>query len=224
MLKMMRTIGLAAAVLLVAGQAQAVSSINLIWGGVGSSTVTVSSVSDTSIVGNVVVTADAQGIKGLGVSFVFDADLGNELNWTGAGKELSVVKCGSGCTFSPADQGFPNTMIESDSTTVGMVGTFDQVTTNVIGLVGKTRTMGTIVFSTNALNVVDDGIDVQITVLGNGIDDVVDSSGNVITGIVSFGGGTVNSGRPPVPEPSTALLMVAGVLGLGLAGRRVARK
>jgi hypothetical protein len=223
MLKMMRTIGLAAAVLLVASQAQAVSSINLIWGGVGSSTVTVSSSVNTTLLGNIVVTADAAGITAIGISFEWDNDLRDELNWTGMGKETPGVKCGSGCLFNPVIQGYTEVYVESAlGSNGGVVGTFDQVTTNVTGLVSKTRTMGTIVFSTNALNVVDDGIDVQIVVLNNGIDGIVDSNSNIISGIVSLGGGTVNSGV--VPEPTTALLMVAGVLGLGLAGRRVARK
>jgi hypothetical protein len=209
--------------LLVAGQAQAVSSIALIWGGESSSTVTVSSVTDTTITGNVVLTADSAGIKGLSLSFLFDADLRNELDWVGGlpagGKEFAAVKCGTGCSFSPVLPGYTVDTIESTNSNAGLLGNFDQVTTGG-SLVGKTRTLGTVVFTTNALNVVDDGIDVEIVFLNNGIDGAVDTNGTVVA--VSLGGGTVNSGV--VPEPTTALLMVAGVLGLGLAGRRVARK
>jgi hypothetical protein len=219
---MMRTIGLAAAVLFVAGQAQATSSIDLQWQNTGTSTVTVSSVAGTTLIADVVVAADTAGIKGMVFSFVFDADLRDELNWVGGAETVGVGKCGSGCSFAPASPGFTDVQIESTSTTAGVVGSFDSFTLNG-SLVSKTRTMGTIIFSTNALNVVDDGVDIQITLLNNALDAIIPTAGGTIT--ANLGGGVVNSGRPPtVPEPTTALLMVAGVLGLGLAGRRVARK
>jgi hypothetical protein len=73
--------------------------------------------------------------------------------------------------------GFANTMVESNSTMAGAVGTFEQVT--ISGpMVSKVRTLGTIVFDITFANVVNDGIDVQVTILNNGIDGVVDTGGS----------------------------------------------
>jgi hypothetical protein len=79
----------ALAVFGLAGGAAATSCIDMVWTG-GSPTVTVTA--DTTLTGHVVMTADSAGITGMGISFVYDTNLNNELDWTGLGKETPGVK------------------------------------------------------------------------------------------------------------------------------------
>ncbi len=89
--RIMRTIEVATALVLLAGPAQAISSLSLEWQGTGgSSTITVSSAVDAVIIVDVVMTADAALVSSFGISFRFDADLKNELDFIG-GRELPFV-------------------------------------------------------------------------------------------------------------------------------------
>lgn len=149
MISNLRTIGLAAALALVAGQAQAVSSLNFVWAATNSPTITVSSVVDTEIRGDIVAVGDAAGISGVFVSFEFDADLGDELNIApksfagGArpgGTEATTNLPGGGNAFNPGLPGYTRNQIESTPGNAGLLGSYD-VTSGGSGLVSATRTL-----------------------------------------------------------------------------------
>ena len=211
--------------LLLASPAAAITSLNLIWDSSGTSTVTVFGSSTTNLTARLVVTLEAgDTLKGVGVSFVFDEDNQNELDFVSMIENPNVAVPPGGATnnFGPLLPG-PAFVFDSQFTNAGLIEGFDSVTgVSDQGATGPiTLTLGSVTFSTNGLRALNDsanGFDLRVAVLLNGLDGIVDGSGhtNCIGQMqrndcpVTFGGAYVNA-----PEPTTGLLLAFG-LGLGL--------
>lgn len=216
----------AAALLFVAGAAQSATTIDLIWRTNGTDTIDPfglvgpADTPDATVAGgsigvgynlDVVLRNTGSAVTGVFISFLFDTDLGNELDFF-SGNELSSVLISKGNSFAPIGQGVV-LISESSAGTPGLVIRFDQATLGT-GLETGTVTLGSLVFLPNSPgNSVDDGIDVTAAVLPNGTDAIIGGDGSL-----TINGASVTG--PPVPEPTTALLVVLGLAGLGFAGRR----
>ena len=93
--------------LLLASPAAAITSLSLIWDSTGTSTITVTGASTTTITAKLLVTLEAgDTLGGLGVSFVFDQDNQNELDFVSMVEHV-FVPAGGGTQFSPLAPG-PN--------------------------------------------------------------------------------------------------------------------
>ena len=204
-----RTLALVAAAVLVASSAQALPTIALKWRTSGTATVASPAASSVQIA-DIVITTVSQTVNGIFVSIEFDQV---ELQATGA-KELAAVSLpGMGNEFSPI---FVGTTI---SNTVGLVTLFDEATlaTGLAG--GNVRTLGSVTFHVvGAANDATD-IDVIASVQNTGID-AITSPPDVVIGANFVGASVTGPTPPPVPEPTTALLLIAGVAGLSYVGRR----
>ena len=204
-----RTLALVAAAVLVASSAQALPTIALKWRTSGTATVASPAASSVQIA-DIVITTVSQTVNGIFVSIEFDQV---ELQATGA-KELAAVSLpGMGNEFSPITVG---TTINN---TAGLVTLFDEATlaTGLAG--GNVRTLGSVTFHVvGAANDATD-IDVIASVQNTGID-AITSPPDVVIGANFVGASVTGPTPPPVPEPTTALLLIAGVAGLSYVGRR----
>ncbi|MCA9510345.1 MAG: PEP-CTERM sorting domain-containing protein [Myxococcota bacterium] len=215
--------------MLLASPAAAITSLSLIWDSTGTSTITVTGASTTTITAKLLVTLEAgDTLGGLGVSFVFDQDNQNELDFVSMVEHV-FVPAGGGTQFSPLAPGpngslVPGGVLDSSPFNAGLVEGFDSFASPLGQFASGpiTLTLGSVTFQTSGLRAQTDGIDVQIAVLLNGLDAVIDGAGtaNCIGQMtrndcpVTFGGATVNA-----PEPTTGLLLAFG-LGLGLYYQR----
>jgi len=200
----------AAGLVLFAGSAQALSSVEMIWRNNGSATIGTPSINGSStITADIVITSDTVGVIGVFVSFVYDA---SELTFLTGGENASV-KISMGNSFTPLAAGvFENT--------AGFITNFDQATLST-GMVGGegARTLGSLIFHVSNPTGDNSDIDIIAGILNPGIDSIETTSGS---STANFFGASV-TGPPPVPEPTTALLLIAGLAGLGYAGRRSLR-
>jgi hypothetical protein len=219
MTRTLKSIAAAAVLLLVASTAQAGAVISLIWRINGTDTIDpmvdmvggLPFLGGTGYVLDVVLSTDVD-VTGVFISFNFDTDGENELNFISAGPiELGTAKVGMGNSYAPLSQGFAS-VVESGGSGGALEG-FDQATLNT-GLSSGSLTLGSMVFSANTGTADTD--DIIGVILSNGIDAMLGAAGANINGSTTFLGATVTG----VPEPTTALLVVLGLAGLGLAGRR----
>ena len=215
MVAMKRTLGIAVGVLflaLSAGSASALSSVNLIWKSSG--TDTLSSAEFSGILFIVLQGDSPEGIGGVFAAILFDTA---ELDFVSASEHSGKAsKVGMGNQFAPLSAG-----VSANEGTGTILG-FDSGTT-ATGCIGCTITLGSVIFHVAAPADSDGPNDVRLSVQPNGIDDIVSAAGGSSGGALtnaSFGNAEIAGG---VPEPTTALLVVGGLLGLGYAGRRSVR-
>ena len=215
MTKLKRTAAFVVAVVgltLAAGSASALSSVNIIWKSSG--TDTISPATSATVTALIVLSGDSpEGIGGVFVTILFDTA---ELDFVSASEHSGKAsKVGMGNQFAPLSAGV--TANEGTGTILG----FDSGTT-ATGCIGCTITLGSVIFHVAAPADSDGPNDVRLSVQPNGIDDIVSAAGGSSGGALttaSFG----NAEIAGVPEPTTALLVVGGLLGLGYAGRRSVR-
>ena len=161
---------------------------------------------------DIVLRADATEITGVFVSIGYDE---TELQYRG-GFELSNVAIGGGVTFRPVSPNNPPLMLARP----GLVLFFDTAAfpLNRGGLVSASATLGSVSFT--AFGGVDDGFpDVQGEITP-GFDAILSTSGADVTGLTVFGTASVINPQPGLPEPTSGLLLVCGLVGLIAAGRR----
>jgi len=217
MTKLKRTAAFVVAVVgltLAAGSASALSSVNIIWKSSGTDTVSPTAGDvETALI---VLQGDAtEGIGGVFVTILFDTaelDVASVLEHSG-----KASKVGMGNQFAPLNAG--TTIDESGGQILG----FDSAAGLSTGCLSCTITLGSVVFNVTAPADNDGPNDVRLAVLGNGIDAIVSAvggSGGGATTTAAFGDAEIAGA---VPEPTTALLVVGGLLGLGYAGRRSVR-
>jgi len=217
MTKLKRTAAFVVAVVgltLAAGSASALSSVNIIWKSSGTDTVSPTAGDvETALI---VLQGDAtEGIGGVFVTILFDTaelDVASVLEHSG-----KASKVGMGNQFAPLNAGV--TIDESGGQILG----FDSAAGLATGCLSCTITLGSVVFNVTAPADNDGPNDVRLAVLGNGIDAIVSAVGGTgggATTTAAFGDAEIAGA---VPEPTTALLVVGGLLGLGYAGRRSVR-
>lgn len=155
----------------------------------------------TAIVG---LTADAFGVSSYGVSVQYDIDLGDELDLLSATELLnapfqfnSTVGCASTQESSAAQLG---NVLNCEAATFG-AGPPPPPTVDIIELM----------FLVTG-NVATDGFDIETGFFSVGFDGMFDNAGSPSS--VTFGTASVN-----VPEPSTALLIGLGIVGLATRSR-----
>lgn len=207
--KMKRTVAFIAVVVgmtLAGGAAQAASSISLIWASTSTPTIT-GTVNSQTITALIVLAADSvDGVAAVDLDFTFDTAELDFVKLTEPGVNLP----GMGNAFSPIVGGH-----DFLDEAAGIVEGFDQATT-ATGCIGCTVTLGSIQF--HVVAPVGDA---------SALDDVV-ATGTVLSALATTptvfavtAGAEVEANT--VPEPTTALLVVGGLLGLGYAGRRSVR-
>ena len=202
-----RILALVAAAVLVASSAQAVPSIKMIWRGVGATLV--SPAASTTATADIVLVATTETVQGVFISIEFDAT------------ELQVV---AATEFSPINlpsMGNEFTPIIFGTTTdngAGLVTLFDEATlaTGLQG--GNSVTLGSVTFHVVAATGEADDIDVIASVQNPGIDSL--SLGTTVYCQATNPTGCDFVGARVTPEPTTALLLIAGIAGLGYVGRR----
>lgn len=217
MSKMKRTIAVmlaAGGLVLGAGTASALDSVYLIWRATGTPSIGPTGIGPSSILlVDVVLDADSAGVSGIGVSFAFDP---LELQAIGLAEISPLNAPGMGNGFSPLAPG--PSLIDNVN---GLIAGFDQADLTGSGLIGAggPLTLGSVRF-----HLVKSGDQGQVHSVEPGFftgsDGIVDSVG-FEKAAPAFEGAQVIG--PPVPEPTTALLVVAGLAGLGYAGRRSLR-
>ena len=192
---------------LAAGSATAASSISLVWGHNLTATADASpsgSVAASSqITAHIVLSADAVGVAGVFISVLFDT---SELQAVAALEKVAKVSMGN--SFSPASPGF---VIDN---TAGEVTNLDWTVGLATGCISCTVTLGTVTFHVVSGVGGPGDIDAIAAVSNPGVDAIIAVGGADVSGTTIFNGASV------VPEPTTAILVVGGLLGLGYAGRR----
>ena len=208
----------AAALLFMSTAASALPTVNMLWrqppgnsptaAGAGVILQTPTIGVGSTVIADIVLTADGSPgiVTGVFVSIAFDA---TELTGVG-GRELASVNLpGMGNTFAPVGVGV------SGGGTSGLFTNFDTGTL-ATGLTTGTRTLGSVKFTVTAITA-DSDPDVIANLDNAGTDTIAT---NVGSSGATFGGAYIGDNSPVVPEPTTALLLGAGLLGLGFAGRR----
>jgi len=218
----------AGGLLLVAGAANALPSIDIIWKDNQSESIGTPTVgSSSTIVADIVLRGDgdpANSVIGVFITIDFDAA---ELQAVSAFELGTVNLPGMGNSLSPIS----TTNFNIDNT-AGFVQGFDQANASAPGLSAlQSRTLGSVTF--HVLNPTGDANDIDV--IGNtsnaGVDGITFAPGE--PGSATFSGASLTGPvappppppppPPPVPEPTTALLIVAGLLGLSYAGKRSSR-
>jgi hypothetical protein len=211
MTKKMRTFAVtvaAAGLILAAGAAQALPSISILWQANGTATIGTPTITGSStIVADIVLTTDVATIIGVFLTIEFDASELQALSF----KEITVNLPGMGNEFNPLLAGGTIDNVN------GLVLNFDTQTlaTGLAG--GLTRTLGSVTFHVVSSVLPPADIDVIASLQNAGIDSFEASGG------ASLGGNFTGASVTGVPEPTTALLVIAGLAGLGYAGRRSLR-
>ena len=216
MLRRIRGLAVVAAsgLLFAAGAANALPSIDIIWKSNQTNSIGTPSVGASStVVADIVLRgsgSSSQSVVGVFITVAFDA---SELQAQSAFEIPTVNLPGMGNTLSPISVG---TSIDNSA---GKVQGFDWANASAPGLSGsgQSRTLGSITF--HIVDATGDSSDVDVVgELSNaGVDEITFAPG--VGGDAAFGGASV-TGRAVVPEPTTAFLVLAGLAGLGYAGRR----
>ena len=195
----------AAALVLAASSAQALPSISIIWRDTGTATIGTPTVSASSIViADVVIHSDANFTNGVFISIEFDV---TELQAIGAAELASVNLPGMNNFYVPVVPGV--TLVDN---TNGIIEGFDQHTLGTgLGVASVFKTLGSVRFHV-------------VTVLGDPPEDVIASLQGALDAIFfSTGPGSANFVGAFLPEPTTAILLIGGIAGLGYASRRSLR-
>lgn len=219
MTKMKRTLALVAAaagITLAAGSAQAITSIDFVWNNTSTTTVT-SPAASGFVTGSIILTGETTASGGawlIVLTAEFDT---NELDFVGAFED-SPAYAGAGTAMNPFVFLNPITAGVVADETNGIINQLDWngSFTNLTGCgTGCVLTLGTIKFHvTNAGSPPSDR-DVRLGLFSVGLDGIFTGTGVAIP--TAFGDAAVT------PEPTTALLLIGGLLGLGYAGRRTGR-
>ena len=156
-------------------------------------------------------TTGATPITGVFFSIGFDDA---ELQYRG-GSEFSSVPLGKSSTFAPINLGVTQTA-------PGLVSFFDSIVRPITASFSGTVTLGSLAFT--AFGGVDDGqpdVNPFADVPGL-IDAIIGENGVNLTGMAVFESASVVSAQPQpqLPEPTSGLLLVCGLVGLIAAGRR----
>lgn len=210
-------------ILSMAPVAQAIPTFSLVWQETGTSSIAVSTTVSQRIVADLVFELEAGDTFGLlGGTFVYDEDLADELDFVWF-RENTFTGLAPGTTHGPILIGpfvapccVPQ---ESSLTSAGLAPGFEVgpilplppgPLPPVLGPL--TITLGTVSFLTNASRIATDGIDLRFAVLPNGIDAYafgdfsVCGTNQSAPCPFSFPSASVNA-----PEPTTAMLLVAGL-------------
>ena len=194
--------------MLLASGAQAIPSVNLVWRTPGGpvSTIDTSTLAapSSNVVADIVLISDDPAVNGVFISIEFD-NVGLEVLGS---TELAVVKLpGMANTMSPLGLG------TALNQAAGLVTNFDQATLSAVACgLGCNRTLGSVRFHVNA----GAGGSGAIASLQNTGVDAITAVGSSVPVAANFNGVSIT----PTPEPTTALLVLAGIAGLGYAGRR----
>ena len=206
--KMKRTVAFIAVVVgmtLAGGAAQAASSISIVWAQSASDTITGTSPSD-AITALIILQGDSVvGVSGVQLSFTYNTvelDFVNMTENAGAAAKAGAM----GNQFAPLNG--TNTTFDEGA---GTIDGFDSATLHPVACTGCTITLGSIQF--HVTGAVESGAPDDVLSAGA----VNDAFNNDVSGSV------IHNGAEVVPEPTTALLVVGGLLGLGYAGRRSVR-
>jgi len=204
--KMKRTVAFIAVVVgmtLAGGAAQAASSISMIWSSTNTDTITGTAPSNT-ITAIIVLAGDAvDGVSGVELTFTYNTV---ELDFVGMYENAGpAAKVAMNNQFAPLSTS--NTV---NNEAAGTIGGFDSATLGA-GCLGCTITLGSIQFHVTGAAETSAPNDLVATGAVN------DANNNAVGGSTTFNAAEV------VPEPTTALLVVGGLLGLGYAGRRSVR-
>ena len=199
----------AAALLFISTAAYAVPSVDMVWRSTQSNVISTPTISvSNTVIADIVLRNDgAPNVNGVFISIAFD---NTELFGLGAVEIASVNLPGMGNSMAPVGVG---TNMDNAN---GVVTNFDLATTTA-GLATGSRTLGSVKF--HVIAAVGNGeADVQANLNNAGTDTISTTAGpapNATFGFASLNGPEI----PIVPEPTTALLLGAGLLGLGFAGR-----
>ena len=204
----------ATAFLFITSSASALPSIDIVWKANQTNSIGTPSVGASStVVADIVLRGSgstAQSVVGVFITVAFDA---SELQAESAFEIPTVNLPGMGNTLSPISVG---TNIDNSA---GKVQGFDWANASAPGLSGsgQSRTLGSVTF--HIVDATGDASDVDVVgELSNaGVDEITFAPG--VGGDAAFGGASV-TGPAVVPEPTTAFLVLAGLAGLGYAGRR----
>jgi hypothetical protein len=194
--------GLAAiALLAIASTASATAIVQVVWQETGTSSATVAA--GAPLTAEILVTPDSAGISSYGVSIKFSAD-------------LTLASAAPACCEQQLPAGFqfnltPAVTVNLNPSGGGEVLTFNAATL-AAGPTSGPFLAGLVHFV--ATNPTDDGIDVTPGLFNTGIDGIFDNAGSPPS--IQFLGASVL----PVPEPTTALLLVTGLAGLAALRRR----
>jgi hypothetical protein len=202
--------------------AQAVPVLSVVWGQTNSATIDISTQPVSNIVtANLVLDSDSIGVTAIFLSITYDP---TELAFVAGGELASVALPGMGNSFSPITPG-----VFDDG--LGLISKFDTVASagqpGLLGVDGP-RTLGSIQFHVISGSGLTGENDVLIGLLDPTFD-VIGIQGTARcapTGVGPGPGGCSYVGADitgPVPEPTTAILLNAGIAGLGYAGRRSIR-
>ena len=149
-------------------------------------------------------TTDAEAILGVFISIEFDA---TELQAVSA-KELATINLpGMGNEFRPIST---STLIDNG---LGKVTDFDEATLSTGLTAGNTVTLGSVTFRVASTTGGPTDIDVIASLQNTGLDAIVGGGDSALID-ANFIGASV------VPEPTTVMLVVAGIAGLAYAGRK----
>ena len=202
-----RILALVAAAVLVASSAQAAPSVEMVWRGVGATLV--SPAASTTATADIVLMATTETVQGVFISIEFDA---TELQVVGAAEFAGINLPSMGNEFSPI---FFGTTTDNEA---GLVTLFDEVTLATGLVAGNMVTLGSVTFHVVAATGAPSDIDVIASVQNPGIDSL--SLGNTVYCQSTNPTGCDFVGARVTPEPTTALLLIAGIAGLGYVGRR----
>jgi hypothetical protein len=198
----------AAALLFISTAAYAVPSVDMVWRSTQSNVISTPTISvSNTVIADIVLRNDgAPNVNGVFISIAFD---NTELFGIGGRELVSVNLPGMGNSMAPVG---PGTNMDNAN---GVVTNFDVATTTA-GLATGSRTLGSVRFHVISASGTGEA-DVQANIDNTGTDSIGTTAG--LSTNTTFGAASLN-GPPVVPEPTTAILVVAGLAGLGYAGRR----